>query len=69
MDAQSIVLCPCGKWHSTALRATERYRQRFRCGLTAVLNHNVNVYRYKGRERKIVALGSGPGLLFILLEQ
>lgn len=67
MNPQSIVLCPCRRWHSVSLRATERYRQRFRCGLTVVLNSGFNDYRYKGKKVAIVALGTSPGILFILL--
>ena len=69
MPPQSVVLCPCGKWHTLALRATEKYRQRLECGLYAILGNGVNEYRFKGEPAKVVEIAAGHGILFILLEQ
>lgn len=63
----SVLICPCGRWHKAALRATEKYVQRFRCGLRATLKDGENVYRYKGREALIVELAAGQTYLYMRL--
>lgn len=64
-----LVLCLCRRWHAIAVRATERYRHRFRCGLSVVLNAGVTEFRYKGATLNIGDLAGGKHYLFIKLKK
>lgn len=61
----SIILCPCGRWHKAAVFATEKYVQRFRCGLRVTLTKGKTDYSYKGRFVQVQELAGGDDHLFI----
>ena len=68
MTQSSIILCPCGRWHNAAAIVTERYRQRFRCGLSVTCEAGMVKYRYKRRDVEVVELAGGQMHLFVRLE-
>lgn len=63
----SYIICPCGRWHKAATIATEKYVQRFRCGLRCTLKAGHVEYRYKGKDILVLELAGGQAHLFVRL--